>query len=145
MRRPPWLSCSPACSPPTACTPTAPPADDADLIRQLFLDGGVDESWIAPVARAQLTPALVAAAVGRVVDEAGPLVSVARDGDNWVVTFDNGTSTVFLARGDDGLISGLFVSALLPADTSLDQPVAALAALPGDTALVIVRGRTGVG
>ncbi len=117
-----------------------PPVADEDVIRRIVEDRGVDADWIASVARGQLTPAIVAAAVGRVAADAGALEVVARQGDGWRLRFENGTSSMFLLRDEDGLITGLFITELVPEDTSVEQPLAALAELPGETALIVTAG-----
>lgn len=117
-----------------------PPEDNQLLLQQMFDQGGVDASWIAPAARAQLTPELIRDAVGAVTTAAGALQSIAPSGDNWQLKFERGTTTVVLVRNENGLIQGLWFQEVMPAGMTLDHVAAALATLPGEKALIVVRG-----
>jgi hypothetical protein len=118
----------------------APPASSEDLIRRMFEDGGIDASWIAPIARAQLTPQLVRSVVAQVNAAAGELESVAADGHAWLATFERGSTTVILGRDENGLVNNLYITDLIPRDLTLEQVAASFAELPGETALLVTAG-----
>jgi len=118
----------------------APPDSSEELIRRMFEDGGLEPGWIAPIARAQLTPQLVRSVVARVNAAGGQLESVAPDGHMWQATFENGTAGIILGRDENGLVNGLWIMDLIPRDLTLERVAADFATLPGETALLVTQG-----
>lgn len=118
----------------------APPEDGAELIQRMFEEGGIDEAWIAPIARSQLTPELVRTVVAQVSAAAGEIESVAEDGHGWQASFARGTVLVILGRDENGLVNGLWINELIPRDLTLEQAVATFDELPGEMALLVVSG-----
>ena len=118
----------------------APPEDSAELLQRMFEEGGIDEAWIAPIARSQLTPELVRSVVDQVSAAAGEVEAVTADGHAWQVSFERGTVMVTLGRDENGLVNGLWIHELIPRDLTLDQAVATFEALSGEVALLVASG-----
>ncbi len=122
-----------------------PPAEDDLLLQRILVEGTVDAEWIAPAVRAQLTPELIARVVGQVRAAAGALEAVTPTGDQWEVTFENGTMTVAMSRDEEGRLTGIWFNEVMPRDLTVEQVVAAMDELEGETALLVVAGDTVLG
>lgn len=116
------------------------PGDDADLWRRIFTGEPIPADWVAPAARAQLTPQLLVQVSNQLQAAAGTLESVAAAGDQWRLTFARMTAIAMLSRDADGLITGLFVMQPVARAHTVDEAAAAITALPGEVALLVLHG-----
>ena len=117
------------------------PSDDAALWnRMLTGEAPIPVEWVAPAARTQLTPAVVATLAEQLQALAGPLESVAQAGDEWRLTFERMVAMAVLTRDSAGLISGLFVKQPTPRAASLVEAAGAITGLAGESALLVTHG-----
>ena len=92
------------------------------------------ESFLAAVPLSQLEPGLEG-----VTSQLGTYEGVEGDISPFTVRFSQGAATVRIALDADGKISTLFISNPIPDIGSVDEAVAQIAALPGQTSVLVLK------
>ncbi len=120
----------------------AEPIDTNAAVARLFRQPVVAD-WFAPSFLAEVSADRVAAIVKQLVDQYGGLSEVAGRGGQLTVRLQRAEVPTAAVLDAEGRFTGLFFQTPIPTAGSLDDAVAAIAALPGKTSvLVLTNGET---
>ena len=112
--------------------------DQEAAIARLFSSQSVPEDWFSANMREQDMPAAIARAIGRLRQQYGTVEGIRREPDHYLVTLERAEAPVHIALDPHGRIAGLLLQPATPTTGSLASFVEAIAALPGQTACLIV-------
>ena len=109
-----------------------------DILARLFSDGPPRPEWFAPDFLAQVPAEAVAALIAGLLHDHGKLRGVAVAGDAFVIHLARADVPARIALDAVGHIAGLFLQPAIPTQGSVADHVAAIAALPGRTAALVI-------
>lgn len=112
--------------------------DAANAIERLFTSSPVDPDWFSPGFKSEVPPAQVEQIVEQLTQSFGPFEEVTGSVGAFVLRLQDAEIPVRVALDGDGRIAGLFFDPAVPTTGSIDHHAAAIAALPGETSLVVV-------
>ncbi len=108
-----------------------------DAVARLFQEeiqaDWFDEAFLAQVPVEQLTTI-----VATLTSQFGPLVEVTGDDGQLTTRLENATMATQIALDADGRIAGLYFGQPVPIQASIDDLIAEIAALPGETSVLVL-------
>lgn len=112
-----------------------------DAVARLFVQE-VEADWFADVFLAQVSVEQIAAIADTFTGEYGPLVAVEGEGGQLTTRFELATMPTEISLDENGRIDGLFFGPPVPIGTDLGGFVADIAALPGETSVLVQTNNT---
>lgn len=109
-----------------------------NALRGLFETGTPEPGQFTPAFVAQVPPGEIARIVSNLRRQFGSLEGIAPDGNGFRLRFEQTEVPASIVLDNAGRISGLWFGAPVPTG-SLDSHIAAITALPGDVALLVLK------
>jgi beta-lactamase class A len=113
------------------------PITTNQAVARLF-EGPIDPAWFATSFLAQVPAAQVTAIIQSFTDQFGPLVEVAGTGGTLTTRLEHAEMPTQVVLDAEGRITGLFFGPPVPVGGDIDGFVAEIAALPGETSVLVL-------
>ena len=110
-----------------------------EALERLFTAKPVQADWFTDDFAAQVPVSQLSADLESLTAQLGPFQGLSGDSSPFTVNFAQGTATVQVALDAQGRIAGLLLSDVVPNLSGADEAVAKLAALPGQTSLLVLK------
>ena len=110
-----------------------------EALERLFTAKPVQADWFTDDFAAQVPVSQLSADLESLAGQLGPFQGLSGDSSPFTVNFARGTATVQVALDAQGRIAGLLLSDVVPNLSGADEAVAKLAALPGQTSLLVLK------
>jgi len=118
---------------------SAQPITTNDAVARLFQQE-VQADWFTDGFLAQAPYVQITTIVATFLDEYGPLVEVTGTGGTLTTRFTEAEMATQITLDDDGRIASLFFGPAVPVGADLDALIAEIAALPGETSVLVLTG-----
>lgn len=115
----------------------AQPITTNDAVARLFHEE-IQADWFDDAFLAQVPVQQLNAVIGALTSQFGPLVEVTGEGGQLTTRLEGATMATQIVLDAEGRIAGLFFGPPVPVETNLDDLIADIAALPGETSVLVL-------
>jgi beta-lactamase class A len=115
----------------------AQPITTNDAVGRLFQEA-LDPDWFTLSFLEQASVRQISTIIGQITGEYGAFVDVTGTGGELVVRLERAIMPTLITLDDEGRIAGLFFQPPVPTDADLAELVEEIAALPGETSVLVL-------
>lgn len=105
-------------------------------VERLF-SGEIERDWLADAFAAEVSPEQLSGIVGQMTAEFGALQGIDGSGERLTVRLEGADVPTHIVLDPEGRIAGLFFETPIPIAGGIEEHVAAIAALPGRTSVLV--------